>query len=388
MILFSIGIGSLFRTGVTAMLDSMGSTFPKAAVAALEDKGDTKAQLARQCLIDEGPEVFWKTIAGSLFVKTMRIVAPAVPEQIANFPGEMMGALFHWLSAAPDAKSREGHRAAAKNSGEKHSSVEEFFLKYINKPIKFALETVGLGEKKVNFYTFGIINACLFAGGAYVLKGAEEENIPGMNLDYEDPWYVSLFKTAGYTVFEQVAHITSQTMRYCIDLKKEFKGKDVFAKALANVLNERAIPGNIPSAISGCLSTLFLGRYIPKPVAGALGEAPMKGLERLLTIRRKRATKDRYDESFPDKRAPNFRGHDKEWFVDILEAADLMIDKVRDFLIKNVVVKIFKPSDKTAEQFAKELLDSCNLRIDILKNRTEEQDEITRQREIEMKKAG
>lgn len=377
MSLSSIGIGSLFRTGVTAMLDSMGSTFPKAAVAALEDESANKVHLARQCLTDEGPEVFWKTIVGSLFVKTMRIFAPAVPEQIANFPGEMIGALIHWFSASDDSKNSTPGRAA--NGSKNPHFIQNFFKAYIKRPIDFGLKTVGLDpeEKDVNFFTFGIINACLFAGGAYALKDAEEENIPGMNLNYEDPWYVSFFKTAGYTVFEQIAHLTSQTMRYCIDYKREFSdgenkfSKKVLARALANVINERAIPGNIPSAIAGCLSTLWLGRYIPKSVAGALGEAPMKGLERLLTLHRRRSTKDRYDESFPDKRAPNYRGHKEDWFVDILGAADAVFDKARNFLVKNIVARMFRPADKSIEQFTEDLTKSFDLNLDDLKADTE-----------------
>ena len=388
----SIGIGSLFRTGVTAMIDSMGSTFPRAAVAALEDESQSKVKLARQCLIDEGPEIFWKTIIGSLFVKTMRIVAPVVPEQIANFPGEMLGAYIHWWSASYKSKNAEAHREIDKNIGKESGAAEKSFNKFVTKPIHEILKMVGLDdeiEKNVNFATFGIIQAGLFLGGTYVLRNAEEENIPGMNLDYEDPWYISLSKTLGYTVFEQITHLSSQTMRYCMDYKQEFNGnnenkfnKNVLAKALANVINERAIPGNIPSAIAGCLSTLFLGRFIPKSVAGAIGETPMKGLERLLTLHRRRSTKDKYDETSANKRADNFRGHKEEWFRNILKIADDRFDRFRNFLINNIVVRIFKPEDKSVEQFIEELEGSYNLRIDLLKDKTEKHDEEKRQREL------
>ena len=374
-----MGIGSvslsIIRTGVTAMFDAMGSTFPKAAVAAMEDKSQSKVHLAKQCLIDEGPEVFWKTIVGSLFVKTMRTIAPSVPEQFANLPGEMLGAGLHWWSASHQSKNRETQHATDSKEDKKPAFIEEFFNTCIKSPLGFALKAVGLdsNENNVSFLRFGAVQAALLAGGAYVLQGAEEENIPGMNLHYEDPWYISLFKTAGYTAFEQIAHLTSQTMRYYIDYKKEFGGKskvfskNVLAKALANVIHERTFPGNIPSAISGCLSTLFLGRYIPKPLAGAIGEAPMKGLERLLTVHLRRSTKDRYDENAADKRAANYRGHDKNWFNNILSFSDSVFNPVRNFLIEKVVAKIFKPDSMNINEYITELKDSFNIKLDGLK---------------------
>ena len=379
MDLSSIGIGSLFRTGVTAMVDSMGSTFPKAAVAALEDKSQDKVHLAKVCLLTEGPEVFWKTVVGSVFVKVMRTIAPWLPEQFANLPGEMLGAFIHWLTSSHHSIDTEAQRAA--NGSSKPKLIEKFFDNCIKQPIDFGLKIVGLdsNEKNVNFIRFGLIQAGLIAGGAYVLKGAEEENIPGMNLDYEDPWYVSFFKTAGYTAFEQIAHITSQTMRYYINYKEEFGGKenkfskDVLAKAFANVINERIFPGNIPSAISGCLSTLFLGRFIPKSLAGAIGEAPMKGFERILTLHRRRSTKHVYDENSSNHRAPNFRGHDKPWLMNILNTADSVFDPIRNFVVEKVVARVFKPENMSQEDYAKELKSTYDLREDLLKRKTEKQ---------------
>ena len=379
MNLLSIGIGSLFRTGVTAMLDSMGSTFPRAAVAALEDEKQSKVHLAKQCLIDEGPEVFWKTIIGSLFVKTLRIVTPAIPEQIANFPGEMLGASIHWWSAKHQSKPTQLQRDATNSGNKGDGIVEKFFDNCIKSPIDFGLKVVGLGasekdEGNVNFFTFGAIQAALFAGGAYVLSGAEEENIPGMNLDYEDPWYVSFLKTAGYTVFEQIAHGTSQTIRYYMENYKEFTGKekekevqisfnkDALAKTLANVINERVIPGNIPSAISGCLSTLFLGRFIPKSVAGAIGEAPMKALERLLTIHKKRATKDKFDES--GDRVKNYRTN--ETLESVLGIADSIFDPCRNFLV-NIVAKCLRPENISTEAYKEKLKETFKVKEETLK---------------------
>lgn len=377
MNLLFIGINSLFRTGVTAMLDSMGSTFPKAAVAALEDEKETPVSLARQSLIDEGPEVFWKTIVGSLFVKTLRNIAPWVPEQIANFPGEMLGAFLHWGSASHQAKNKKSYNTATCNSNKELGPLEKFFDSCIKKPINSVVQMIGLDENNVKFFKFGIINACLFAGGTFALKGAEEENIPGMNLDSEDPWYKSLFKTVGYTIFEQVAHCTSQTMRYYKDYKEEFGGEDgkfnknVLAKALANVIHERAFPGNIPSAISGCLSTLFLGRYIPKSVAGAIGEAPMKWLERILTLHLRRSTKERYDKDSPGERIHNYRGHDKPWFNNILQFSDSIFNPIRNFFIENVIAKIFKPDNVSLEEYVKELKGSFDTKLEILKKGAE-----------------
>ena len=150
----TIGIGSLFRTGVTAMVDSMGSTFPKAAVAALEDKSQSKVSLAETEFITSGPEIFWKTIVGSVFVKTMRIITPAIPEQIANLPGEMLGAFIHWWSSSHHSKDTEAQRASNGSTGPKF--IEKFFDSCIKRPVDFGLKIVGLDVKKkdISFLRF------------------------------------------------------------------------------------------------------------------------------------------------------------------------------------------------------------------------------------------
>lgn len=370
---------SLFRTGVTATFDSMGSTFPKAAVAAVEDGTQSKVHLARQCLVDEGPEVFWKTVVGSVFVKVMKAIAPAIPEQIANFPGEMLGAYLHWHSASHQCKNGEAQRAV---SGEKKPGIlQNLFSTRIKPLINDALKFVGLPEKDadVSFMRFAIIQSVLFTGGALALKGAEEENIPGMNMNHEDSKLTTFFKIAGYTLFEQCTHMFSQTMRYYIDYKKEFLGedrknrnigalnKDILAKALANTFHERGFPGNIPSAITGCLSTLWLGKYIPKSIAGALGEAPAKGLERILTLHLRRSTKDRLNEK--GERVPNYRKDSYGILDGALKVSDFLFNGIRNFIVRKIVAPMFKPEEVDIKDYIKELENSYNMSDERLRKR-------------------
>ncbi len=370
---------SLFRTGVTATFDSMGSTFPKAAVAAIEDSTQSKVRLARQCLVDEGPEVFWKTVVGSVFVKIMRAIAPVVPEQIANFPGEMLGAYLHWYSASHQCKNKEAQRAVS--GMKKLGALQSLFSKKVKPLINDALKFVGLPEKdkNVSFMRFAIIQSILFTGGALALKGAEEENIPGMNMNHEDSKLTTFFKIGGYTLFEQFTHMFSQTMRYYIDYKEEFfnknrknrelrtLNKDILAKALANTFHERGFPGNIPSAITGCLSTLWLGKYIPKSMAGALGEAPAKGLERLLTLHLRRSTKDRLNEK--GERIQNYRKDSHGILNGVLKISDFLFNGIRNFIVRKIVAPMFQPEGVDIKDYIKELENSYSMSNEHLRKR-------------------
>ncbi|KAF0227520.1 MAG: hypothetical protein FD167_4837, partial [bacterium] len=64
-----VGITSLFRTTMTAMLDAIASTGVKSIVATMEDKTKSPEYLASQCITDEGPETFWKGVFGSVLAK-------------------------------------------------------------------------------------------------------------------------------------------------------------------------------------------------------------------------------------------------------------------------------------------------------------------------------
>lgn len=367
---------SLLRTGATAMFDAMGSTFPKAAVATLEDKSQSKVHLATQCLIDEGPEVFWKTVVGSLFVKASRVVTPFIPEQFANIPGELTGAFIHWWSASDGSKNNETMKIV-NGSKSRPDFLQSIFNNYIKPAISSVLQAVGLNEKdnNVSFKRFFLLQAGLVGAGSLILRGAEHENIPGMNMDPEDPKWKTFLKIAGYTVLEQTTHLASQSARYYHDFKKEFNvqngktfSKDMLAKAIANAVHERAIPGNILSAISGCLSTLWLSKYIPKAIAGAIGEAPMKGLERLLTLHLRRSTKQRFDLK-TNKIVDNYRidpnGSYKK-FLDMLDR--YAFNPVRNFIV-NIVARIFKAQDRTIEEYVEELRDTFNVKKDVLEKR-------------------
>ena len=133
---------------------------------------------------------------------------------------------------------------------------------------------------KTLFARFGISNVVAFIFGTLALRGSEGENMPGVNLDSSESKSVSILKTLGYTVTEQITHILSQWMRYWEDYFKKNENDTAAdlvdkkygkAKALANTINEKTFTGNIFSALGACLSTLWLGKYIPKSAAGALG---------------------------------------------------------------------------------------------------------------------
>ncbi|MBI3591040.1 MAG: hypothetical protein HY094_06670 [Candidatus Melainabacteria bacterium] len=383
-----MGIGnvslSIVRTAVTAMFDAMGSTFPKAAVACLEDKSQDPVHLARQCLIDEGFEVFWKTAVGSLFVKATRSVAPFIPEQFANMPGEMLGALIHWWSASDQSKNNETVKIV---NGDKSGPdfLQSAFNNYLKPVISSTLKAVGLDESKENnkennkentdLVKFAAFQAALMTGGALILKGAEDENIPGMNMNPEDSAWKTFLKITGYTVLEQTTHLASQSMRYYEDFKKEFSmqdskslNKDILGKAIANAVHERFIPGNIFSAISGCLSTLWLGKYVPKSIAGAIGEAPMKGLERLLTLHLRRSTKQRFDLK-TGKVIDNYRIKEMPWFEQVSKIADFIFNPIRNFFIEKVVARVFKPENMTVVEYSKILRASFNIDKKLLEER-------------------
>ena len=361
----SIGLGSIFRTSMTAMLDAIGSTIPKAAVATLEDKTKSPQALARQCILDEMPETFWKAFTGSILVKIAKIVTPNVPEQIVIMPGELIGSFMHWLTATHQSLNKTAI-SATNFVGTKFTFAKSFFNNFIRKPMDLGMHFLGIDKSgtEMNFLKFGLSNLGLFTLGTLALRGAEDENIPGINMDHNDPPLTSALKTIGYTAVEQGTHLFSQIMRYYIDYKDEFGKKNTLAKAVANAINEKTIPGNILSALGGCFSTLWLGRYIPKSAAAALGEALPKGFTRLVEFRQRRSTKEAIDEK--GRRVANYRYQDVPWFNKMLDGFDYVFKPVRMWLINNVVAKIFKPENTKLEDFRKELVSSFDRREDLL----------------------
>ena len=367
-----VGLGSLFRTSMTAMLDAIGSTTPKAIVASLESKVQSPQQLARQCVIDEGPETFWKALTGSLLAKIAKTVTPSVPEQLIIIPGELIGSLMHWATATKQSFNRSGSVAANYVSKQK-TVITEFFNRCIKKPTEIFLKIIGLDsvdEKHpmVPFTRFIMSQAALFGLGTYALKGHEGENIPGINVDHNDSALTNLFKTIGYIAVEQGTHVASQTMRYFIDYKDEFKdhGGKPLAKALANVVNERTIPGHMLSALTACLSTLTLGKYLPKSTAAAIGEAPMKFFERVVTLKLRRSTKTAKDQNGNVIPGHRLAETGLSWLNGFIDFFDKHFKPARIWTINNIIAPVFKPGNMKIEEFRKELMDSLDRKKELL----------------------
>lgn len=366
------GAVSIFRTGMTAMLDAIASTGIKAVVATLEDKTKSPEYLASKCILDEGPETFWKGAFGSILAKLKNNFAPYIPEQFVNIPGDLLGAFMHWKSAAHQSLNQITSLAGSKPRGDL-TLLDKFYDNCIKMPTNYILKFIGFNkeEHKLSMLRFGFANVVAFVLGVLALKGSEEDHMPGVNVDSDDPTLVSVYKTLGYTVVEQITHIGSQWMRYYEDYKNEFGEKFALSKSLANVINEKTFPGNIISSIGACVATLWFGKSITPSAAAALGEVIPKGLTRLLEFRLRRSTKDTYDENSSNKRAANYRFHDVKWFHKLLDIVDYPFAKLRELTIDHVVTPLFKPNDLSLEDFRKELRSSFELPLDILKSKSQ-----------------
>lgn len=362
-----VGTTSLLRTGMTAVVDAIASTGAKAIIAPLEDKTKSSEFLAKQCIMDEGPETFWKAIFGSILAKLNKSYAPYIPEQLVNIPGDLLGAYLHWKSAAHQSLDTILTRTVkAKSNG---NLLDKFFDNCIKTPTNNLLKFIGFNsqEHQLSFARFGISNIIVFLLATLGLKGSEDDNIPGVNLDHNEPVSTSIFKTIGYTAIEQITHIGSQWMRYYQNYKNEF-GKDFhLAKSIANAVNEKTFPGNILSGIGACLSTLWLGRYLPKSAAGAIGEIIPKAFTRLLEVRLRRSTKDKFDETSENKRTVNHRIKDIKWLDKSLDVIDHPFAALRKLTIDHIIVPVFKPSNLTYEEFKKEIYNSFDLSLEALK---------------------
>jgi hypothetical protein len=355
---------------MTAMLDAIASTGSKAIVATLEDKTKSPEYLASKCILDEGPETFWKAAFGSILAKLKNNFAPFIPEQFVNIPGDLLGAYVHWRSAAHQSLNKTISQAGKKF---KSSSdlLDKFYDNFIKTPTSYILNLIGLDrhEHTLSFGRFGLANLAAFAFGTYSLMGSDDENLPGVNIDSSEPKHVTTYKTLGYVITEQVMHVASQWMRYYEDYKKEFGEKFALSKSLANVINEKTFPGNFLSAIGACLSTLWFGKTMSKSAAAALGEIVPKAFTRLLETRLRRTTKDTYDENSLNQRRGNYRFHNAKWFNSLLDIIDYPFAILRELTVNHVVAPIFKPSDMSVNDFRKELYDSFDLPVETLKSK-------------------
>lgn len=255
----------------------------------VERKDDEPHNVYAQTLRDEGLEHLWSFFTSSVLANIAKVVTPNIPEQITILPGKLIGAIWHWATSSSQSINR-----SIVDEGKKHSLDNSFstgFYKSILKnPSEILLNTSGLGEKNRNFVKYALSQIGLFGLCSYALSKADEENLPGINLNDEDSSWKNIFKGAGYLITEQMAYFISQTARLYIDFKDEF-GKNALAKSIANTLNEKFIPGHLLSAISGATSTYYLGKYIPKTTAAVIGEFPFKLLNRIANADRRRSTK-------------------------------------------------------------------------------------------------
>ena len=366
----TVSFQSLFRTGVTAMLDAIASSGAKAVVAPLEDKTKSSEYLALKCIEDEGPETFWKAAFGSVLAKLKNQFAPFIPEQFINIPCDLLGAHMHWKSAAHQALDKITSQAASKGK-QVPTLLDKFFDTCIKKPTDYVLKFIGFNkeEQKLNFTTFGLANVVAFTLGIFALKGSENDNLPGVNIDKNDSTGTTLFKTFGYTFIEQVTHIASQWMRYYQNYKEEFGKKFAMSKSLANAINEKTFPGNFISALGACLSTFWFGDKISKSAAGALGEIIPKAFTRLIESRLRRTTKDKHNENYKNEREPNHRIYDIKWLNKTLDVIDYPFIILRRLVIDKIVAPLFRPNDMNIKDFKNELYNSFDLPINILKEK-------------------
>ncbi len=330
-----IGAGGVGRSLVVAMLDLISSGNAKGIGSICERKDKTAAQTYQHTLHDEGLEPMWETFFCSLLTKAAKIITPAVPEQITMIPGKLIGAAWHWAITSYQSTHREKLNGSTDNN--KKSSIADFFETFVKKPSDYVLKLCGLGdsEKDTNFLKFGLTQLGLFGIGSYFLSNSEE-NLPGVNIDSDESVFKCMAKGLGYTVVEQVTYAMSQIMRFCIDFKDSF-GKNVLAKATANVINERFLPGHMLAGIAASISTYFLGKHIPKTTAAALGEFPMMLLNRIVNCHRKRATKDIIKDG---ERVTNYNAEPGGRFDGFLKLCDKVLDRSRNSLVR-LVSKIF-----------------------------------------------
>ena len=367
----AIGAKSLFRTSMTAMLDAIASTGAKASIAILEDKTKSPEDLVIKCIEDEGPETFWKGAFGSILAKLKNHFVPNMPEQLVNIPGDLLGAFIHWKSAAHQSLNLTTSQVGSTTSTESPTLIDKFFDNFIKLPTDKILKFIGLDKQEhtLSFTRFGLVNILAFGIGTFALRGSQEDNLPGVNIDSDDSKLTTALKTIGYISTEQLTHIGSQWIRYYQDYKKEFGEKFALSKSLANVINEKTFPGNFISAFSACLSTLWFGKKIPKSAAGALGEIVPKALTRLLEARLRRTTKDVYDENSSNQRKTNHRISDYRWLDKTLDVIDSPLVALRRLAINHIVAPLFKPSDMSLDDFRAELFSSFDLPIEKLKEK-------------------
>lgn len=341
--LANVGASGFFHSATNALIALTGTNAKALGGALFERKDWPVEKTYRQIIHDEALEPFWQTLFSTIAVKTAEYLTPKIPQQLVMLPTQLLGSLFHWFIASPQSINSETFNGGKNLFKRFVANCHDVLVK---RPTEFILDKLGLKEQGGSPIRYGLIQAGIFSL-ATLSQRKSGMTLPGVNVNPDDSKLVTLLKTIGFTVVEQATYMFSQTMRYWIDFRREF-GKNALAKAAACVANERAIPGHILSAISACISTYFLGRFMPRTAAAQIGRFPFDFLNRMLNCHRRRATKYQFEYASltrdgekvkipiaykikDGKRQENFRFSKR-----ILEFIDIIFDPIRNAFLKLV----------------------------------------------------
>lgn len=286
-------------------------------LGALFEQDKPAIEIYPKVVHDEILEPAWETFFSSILVRLAKLITPSVPEQIVIIPSKLLGAAWHWNITSHQSINKEA--SGGQNNNKKNFS-SEFFEAIVKKPTDFILNKLGMEyengsngtnglsaeKKKPNFLKYGLSQAAIFLFSGLALKYSDYENLPGVNIESDESSFKSLLKTIGYAIVEQITYLTGHSIRYYKDFKHEFAtdpnmndkklfDKTVAAKAVANVINEKWVPGHALSAFAAAVSTHLLSGKIPKTTAALLGEFPMKIFNRMMNCHRRRATKYEFE---------------------------------------------------------------------------------------------
>ena len=322
-------------------------------IGALFEQDRPPHEIYSKVVHDEVLEPGWETFFSAILVRIARIVTPRIPEQIVIIPSKLLGAAWHWFITSAQSLNKQ-RSVANRNNNNNTSILNDFFEMFVKKPTDLFLHLCGVRNGNSNFLRYGLTQFGIFSLAGLGLKFSQDENLPGLNIDRDDPLIKNVFKTVGYSFVEELTYGVSQTIRNYIDFsEKEFgKGKIGWVKAIANVVNERLIPGHFLSALGGSLSTYYFGKIIPRTSAALFGEFPFKILNRVINCHRRRATKYRikevdgktYYEVGEDKKLIRNHRFNSDGFNRLLNVCDLVFDKPRKLLLRGIK-KIFGLSD-------------------------------------------
>src|SRR3989338_6714458 len=367
---------SVFRSGVTALVDYTATVNSKVIGGIIEKKDECAGTVASIVAHDEGLEPFWETLFCSILTKLSDVFTPKVPHQIVIIPGKLLGSLWHWLST--DYRSLNAQAQNGNGNGKKKEKnlLGKFYDRFIEEPTNFYKKMCGLNDENSSFIRYGISQAGIFGLTSYLLKNTGEE-LPGVDIDPEEGKLVSLYKGLGYTLVEQATYAVSQITRYCINFNEEFSkdpnhnfDKNVLAKAIANVVNERFFPGHLLAGICASASTYLLGNKMPKITAAALGEFPAMFLNRVMNCHKRRATKYQIGHQLDSKghitdswywtdqngqKIKNYRMSNSPGFTGFLDFSDRMFEGSRKWIIK-LVSSMFNISEQ-------EIYDSLEIKL-------------------------